>query len=216
MPLLVALNWQRATRGYDLVERGPVAGQTIMDTRYGGTFVVPRGEPSAYLLRGHEDGKRGMVCVDLAKTPCTPKGVQMFVNKWGLLYDYKEMMVSEFYPPIENLHALLDAAARKHWGVIERHFDERGVGKMDLRFRRFPGQAKPRLCLQPMSLMSFCWVQAWQLISAEGEFKRCSTCGQFFASGTPTGGRSTRQYCSDACRVRKCRQNAKRRRTRAA
>jgi len=66
---------------------------------------------------------------------------------------------------------------------------------------RVPGESTPRLFLQPNNLTSYCWIELMQVVAAEATIQRCLNCARFFPRGIERGTRSTRQYCSDRCRV---------------
>jgi hypothetical protein len=61
------------------------------------------------------------------------------------------------------------------------------------------------LLQDPDSLGSALWLQFAESITAGTRFRKCKACGEWFALPRQ-GTRSTREYCSDVCRVRTYRQ----------
>src|SRR5262249_241124 len=61
----------------------------------------------------------------------------------------------------------------------------------------------------PDSLGSALWLQFAEAVAAGTRFRQCNACGEWFALPRH-GARITREYCSDACRVRTYRQRQER------
>jgi hypothetical protein len=222
MSAIVRLEWEIDSKGYDIEDRagsGKVRKgistdltdpeRTILGTPAAGLFVIARGgKPERYVLEGIEN----RVFEDLANTPETPEGVLAFVNKWGLPFRTKDMSLSlldpphgmvngEFYNCIWQLKRAVEFASSGNFEPFERSMDKRGIAGLQVRFGRMRGDSAPRLFVEPRSLNTFCWLELMQSIVGGAHFQRCLNCGAFFSIGIERGTRSTRQYCSDRCRV---------------
>lgn len=76
--------------------------------------------------------------------------------------------------------------------------------------------AVPRLGLHfvPSNLIGALWLQFARAIDGEKEYRRCQVCPRFIEiSLEPTGSRTDRKYCSDACRMKEYRRTKSPRRT---
>jgi hypothetical protein len=206
----IRLEWQRDSGGYDLEDRPdkPCTSFLADLAGKGGKFVVPRGgKRETYVVEGL--GHR--IFEALAKTHQSPDGVLAFVNEWGLLEQGPNQEVSEFYEHIEDLRQLLDVAALNNFRLLERYINQKGIGPMNLRFGRLRGDSAPRIFVEPRSLWLFCCCEVMQVVAAGAILRNCINCGAFFTLGTKQGTRSTRQYCSDRCRVAMHRKGKQRR-----
>jgi hypothetical protein len=95
--------------------------------------------------------------------------------------------------------------------VAAQHFLDLFVnGQLDHRFSarlvRNQEKARPEVFLLPSDLRAALWLQFARAIEGGRRYHECKTCGVLFEVASPQGGRSDKQYCSDACRARRWRE----------
>lgn len=218
MGATIRLEWLLDSKGYDLEQDQPPALQPPATRAYGkrrsvragddtiagqgaltrGAYIVPRGgtvEP--YPLEGTED----RVSFALMNIPATPEGALDFVNEWGMPHSHGRTYVSEILDVRNSMQTVVLHAIKSNWPKLERIMPEKGIGRLSVRFGRLRGDSSPRVFLQPDSLFSFCWLELMQILAGGVAIRACLNCGAFFSIGIERGTRSTRQYCSDRCRV---------------
>jgi hypothetical protein len=91
--------------------------------------------------------------------------------------------------------AALQADDRK---TLLRLFAEAGIGRLTTELRLIDGAFA--IVLVPTSLLQAMWVQFAQVVVSGAAIASCEQCGAIFPTGSGTGRRSTRRFCSDACR----------------
>jgi hypothetical protein len=64
-----------------------------------------------------------------------------------------------------------------------------------------PQSGSPRLCLRPGHLRDALWIQLAFAIDGNASLVSCSECKTWFTISAGRG-RSKKQYCNDACRMR--------------
>ena len=67
--------------------------------------------------------------------------------------------------------------------------------------REDPHTGAARLCLRPETLLDALWTQLAQAIDGSQSLRNCVVCKQWFTISAGQG-RSDKEYCSDACRMR--------------
>ena len=122
MAAIFRLEWQRDARGYDVVERGPSPGRTVLTDVSAATLIVPRGgKPETYVVEGIEN----RIFEQLANAPRTPEGALSFVNKWGLLHrepsNEAANDLNEIYDAMRDLRTALDLADPSDFTRLERY-----------------------------------------------------------------------------------------------
>lgn len=66
----------------------------------------------------------------------------------------------------------------------------------------FEPEVPPRLSFKPVSLLAAMWLQLALAVVADKQFRTCKFCRRLFEISTdPTGFRSHREFCSDACKT---------------
>lgn len=142
----------------------------------------------------------------------TPEAAAAFATKYGLLGAYSfdlevpndedfslwlnsirnmRRMVGEIEARIQNDEPLADLAALFEQSV--RPWFTIGI---DIRAGR-----KPRPVVVPRTLIGVMWLQVLGQITSGLRFRQCKACPSWFRYGPGTGHRSTREFCSNRCRV---------------
>jgi hypothetical protein len=223
---VVRLEWQRDSRGYEIVpvERRRRTGATIAegvdpdeagdpshawDTPDAWNYAIrgKGGAPKHFVLEGVGHG----VSLALANTAFTPEGVLEFAGKWGLPVGRRLLDAQEppelywIYRAISHVRALLALVERRAWPALERALHgtkphESGLAQSKLQFRRLPGDSTPRVFIEPSGLVGFCQFEAMQMVG-DAELRRCLNCGAFILARV-RGRRGPQQmHCSVNCRV---------------
>jgi hypothetical protein len=186
------------TRRFDLFERGPsvfieLAQATTMDALKG--FTV-------------DDNDRFF------------EGVKTFADQYGLLENdtFFGSSVTNWWLAIVDMRKALDA-----WGEAERTGDfrklvrileKRRTSNLDFTgggieaivlLRNDPLTASARLCIRPDGLVNALWTQLALAIDGHLSLRSCIECHGWFALEAGRG-RSDKEYCSNACRMRAYRQ----------
>ena len=201
--------WHRDSAGYDFEEHlKEDAGKNRMMP----CIVARGGEDERYRL----EGTSNRVFEDLASADCTPEDALKFTNKWGFLCRHhlgnKEMILDElsgFYDQVHYFQNMLNFARLKNYkDLIQsiRHADTSagkisGTGHFTLDVVMRPGVELPHVFIRPDSLLSFATIELMQTIAGAAEIRTCLHCRKFFTLSSEANRRSTRQYCSDRCRV---------------
>jgi len=63
------------------------------------------------------------------------------------------------------------------------------------------GRSRPELTTRPADLLGALWMLFAQAIGEDRQFRECESCGDWFEV-KPTLTRTTRQFCSEACKSR--------------
>jgi hypothetical protein len=61
---------------------------------------------------------------------------------------------------------------------------------------------QPKLHIVPTNLHGAMWLQLAQALEDNKSYRRCKICSRWFELSPETGARTSRHYCSDACRSR--------------
>jgi hypothetical protein len=209
MAAAVSLEWKKDSKGYDFRTVRERLHPHYLDPRIldadpteSYAIIVPRGG------RAETYPVRDQVLLDLVNMPHSLEGVQSFVNQWGLLRrERATWRDTDFYGESYSLRQALNYTRAENWGQLERAVMGRKVGRMAVRFARIGGESAPRLFLEPDDLISYCWICLMQMVGGGADIQKCLNCGAFFVIGLEKGTRSTRQYCSDRCRIAMHRKN---------
>ena len=91
-------------------------------------------------------------------------------------------------------------------GVTRRKFGrffESDVGRIDtnILLRDDPLSGAARLCIRPSTLLNALWTQLAQAIDGSESLRTCVECKKWFTIKSGEG-RSDKEYCSNACRMR--------------
>jgi hypothetical protein len=75
---------------------------------------------------------------------------------------------------------------------------------VELLLKKDPLSGSARLCIRPYSLLGALWAQFALAIDGGANLGACKQCGKWFMleAGRGRSGRSDKEYCSDACRMR--------------
>lgn len=215
MTAAVRLRWKFDGAGYELETRGTLGRGDHEDAN---KYIVARGgEAEHYWLEGTD----ARVYEELANTPITPSGALKFANKRGLLFRdrHDEMSLSDFYHSVHFIETMLVLARQRNYkGIlanIPRDDDElktpSGIGLFTMDVSLVPGADLPRVFIRAQSLMSFALMELMQVVASAAEIRTCGSlhCRNFFTISPDAKRRSSRQYCSDRCRVAQSRARAK-------
>jgi hypothetical protein len=166
--------------------------------------------------------------IEFAQTPLTPDGVKAFADRYGpLKSQHTELqqishfwghVIEGWYGEIRDLRkavALWDKTKTTgNFGQIIRLVEQGGESDffesqlqsevgivVSVLLKKDPLGASPRLCIRPSHLRDALWVQLAHAIDGSQSLATCVECKAWFT--IPAGrGRSDKQYCSDACRMR--------------
>lgn len=213
MAAAVGFWWHRDSAGYDFAE---CPEEDSSKSRLVPCIVARGGEVETYWL----EGTSNRVFEDLVNTsPYNGDGPQdalKFTNKWGFLCRHhllkRKMILNElggFYDQAHDFKNMLNFARLKNYKDLVlgiRHADTSagkisGTGSFTLDVVMRPGVELPHVFIRPDSLLSFATIELMQTIAGAAEIRTCLHCRKFFTLSSEANRRSTRQYCSDRCRV---------------
>jgi hypothetical protein len=194
---------------------------------------VPRQRPRVcYLLEPQSQVTEGFdlfaskpgLFLDFASTQITVEAVKSFADRTGLLGigNYPET-VEGWYSAIRSMkQAVGEWDKAKTTGDFTRVMrvikgrggdrsllDDKGAGiDANILLRKDVQRSVPRLCIRPFNLLDALWTQFTLAIDGRQNFRPCAECRTWFQTET-AGGRSDKEYCSDACRQRAYRKRKK-------
>jgi hypothetical protein len=152
-----------------------------------------------------------------ANIPTTFEGVKAFADRFGQLHHSRVSLLDNWYWTIREMRRAVMAwekadAIHEFSGLmrlIKRH-GERNFhgGGVNVRLKEDPLTRVPRLCLRPDDLLDALWVQLFLAIDGSQNLRTCSECRTWFTVQAGRG-RSDKEYCSDACRMRAYRKRRK-------
>ena len=143
---------------------------------------------------------------EFAATPKTHSGIQAFAAKYGRLggISWLHEPVFHWYRQIDDLARAVDTweecVEEGDLTPLARVFNVYDLGQVTLKFGAARFGERPRLRLEPASLLDAMWIQFGQMADGDAQLKRCDWCPTWFATGSSTGRRSTARFCSDTCR----------------
>jgi hypothetical protein len=173
----------------------------------------------------YKDGPHAFI--EFAQTPDTPDGIKSFADRYGPLMSHHGELhpidhffghaVARWYVEIWDMKKAValwakepsKASASKLIRLLERRDD-------DLPFvRDAPGTTAkvllkedpesvstlPRICIRPSHLRDALWIQLALAIDGGLDIRGCVQCRRWFALEAGRG-RSDKEYCSNACRMR--------------
>ena len=147
---------------------------------------------------------------EFAETERTHAGVEAFAAKYGRLGEHLSGLIWAF-EPVEDWYKQIEllAAAVAKWdkcresgdlSPLAQVFNRYNLGKVTIKFGAARFGERPRLRLEPASLLDGMWIQLGQMADGDVKLQRCDWCPTWFAVGPGTGRRSTAKFCSDTCR----------------
>lgn len=143
---------------------------------------------------------------EFAATPETQDGIMAFAAKYGRLGSsfFTSESVHYWCSKIHDLAAAVDTwdecIEKGDLTPFARVFNTYDLGQVTIKFGATRFGERPRLRLEPASLLDAMWIQFGQMADGEAQLKLCDWCPTWFAIGTGTGRRSTARFCSDTCR----------------
>jgi hypothetical protein len=170
--------------------------------------------PSAYL--------------EFAQTPLTPDGVKSFADRYGPLMGLPDIepepidhfhghIVARWYGEMREMRSAVarwakgtsEANISKLIRLLERRppddfwvFDAPGItAKILLKENRGSESILPRICIRPSHLRDALWIQLALAIDGSEFLQTCKECKKWFTLKAGRG-RSDKEYCSNACRMR--------------
>jgi hypothetical protein len=171
--------------------------------------------------------------LEFAHTPTTPEGVKAFADQYGGLGGGADPeRIDHWYDPIRQMARAVAAwdkakstgnfenviqiiRRRARYRLFAEFLEDVGEGitaNVLLKMDRVTKVA--RLCIRPEDLLDALWIQLALAIDGNQNLRPCAECHTWFRIETG-GGRSDKEYCSDACRMRAYRRR-KTERTRSA
>jgi hypothetical protein len=173
----------------------------------------------------YEIGPRAFL--EFAQTPLTPAGVKSFADRYGpLMSSHRELHaiehffghhVTRWYMEIREMNKAValwekgpsKANASKLVRLLERRdedlpyaLDAPGTtAKVLLKEDPESESTLPRICIRPSHLCDALWIQLAQAIDGCDYLRTCIECKRWFTIKSGQG-RSDKEYCSDACKMR--------------
>jgi hypothetical protein len=198
----------------EIVRRAGVPLWTILHFNY---RDHPEDRPVEFLLPNSEKtrsfnlyDKEPSAHLALADTPQTSEGVMAFANTFGPLKGDRYETLDTWFDAIRRMRN-----TRNGWIRAEETGDFTAFLKRAGRGMR-PGitaqgvypflekdetTGRPRLCLGPENLLDALWLQLAIALDRSESLQACVECGKWFAIKSGRG-RSDKEFCSDACRMR--------------
>jgi hypothetical protein len=166
--------------------------------------------------------------LEFAGTPLTPDGIKAFADVHGPLlsrvdekfpfHDFWGHNLRAWGDTIKEMRKAVDLWDKsrttgdfsKLIRVLERRSEirlptpgkisEAGIGANVL-LKEDPRNASARLCIRPTHLRDALWIQLALAIDGSESLRTCVECKKWFTISAGQG-RSDKEYCSDACRMR--------------
>jgi hypothetical protein len=210
MSALLEYECQAPVGGYDVI--------TIEEPQVDGRHIVRILQPRSERTRRFDLFKANShAFLDFAQTPATEDGVKAFANRYGPLdpdrpegfYSYGRH-IDWWFRRIRSMHQLVEL-----WNISRRTGDfskiiravqrQSNVGvhgwPVELFLKEDPLSASARLCIRPHSLRDAIWAQLVLAIDGNVNLRGCVECRKWFTLEAGRG-RSDKEYCSNACRMR--------------
>lgn len=151
--------------------------------------------------------KEPSLYVEFANTPCTPEGLRVFANEFGLLGEADQPeLVELWFHEIRYMRRVLEKQEKSPTGnfsVFEKALS-RVSKRLDWSMWPRPSSDKTarfEVYLQPPSLLSAMWFQFALAVEDITGFKRCQQCKSFIEVA-PGSNRPDIIFCSNPCRMR--------------
>ena len=150
--------------------------------------------------------------LEFAQTPRTADGVKVFADRYGPLatqqWDFYGHYILFWYHAIREMRKAIDLWDKatttgefsKIIRVLERRSEEPRSGA-DVLLKKDPLSASARLCIRPSYLLGAMWIQLALAIDGNLNLRACVECRRWFTLAAGRG-RSDKEYCSNACRMR--------------
>jgi hypothetical protein len=146
--------------------------------------------------------------LELAQTPKTEDGVIGFANRYGALYDSPKITLDFWFVAIGFLRRAVEVWDRSKrtgdFSKVIRAMKEIGspsLSQIDVRLKEDPSTGSASICLSPPSLYAALLVQLILAIDGNLNLRTCKQCRKWFTLEAGRG-RSDKEYCSNACRMR--------------
>jgi hypothetical protein len=171
--------------------------------------------------------------LEFAQTPATEEGIKDFADRYGLLLpdrpeisespsdQFRGRCIDEWSLCIRHMHHHIEL-----WHRSKKTNDSsqliRAVHRNDpidpifrispirLCLKEDPLSSSGRLCIRPQSLHYALWAELLLAIDEKQNLRACKVCRKWFTLEAGRG-RSDKEYCSDACRMRAYRKRKSRR-----
>ncbi len=164
--------------------------------------------------------------LEFAQTPLTPDDVRALADRygpmrtqlrerWQCLDDYLGHRIDYWYLEIATLRKAVGlwdkAKATGDFSNLIRDLQrttefrfrrDREVGTgVNVLLKEDPADGSARLCMRPTHLCDALWIQLAHAIDGSEALRACVECKKWFTIKAGRG-RSDKEYCSDACRMR--------------
>jgi hypothetical protein len=163
--------------------------------------------------------------LEFAQAPFTTDGIKALADRYGPLRtqmaeqpcfdDYLGHRIFSWFSEIRELRKAVElweqSSATGNFSKIirtlerrsERHFQrDREVGvSVNVLLKKDPLDASARLCIRPTHLRDALWIQLALAIDGNLNLRACIECRSWFTLEAGRG-RSDKEYCSNACRMR--------------
>jgi hypothetical protein len=176
-------------------------------------------QPRSERTRRFDLFKARSAFLEFAQTPAIEDGIKAFADRYGpLVPDRPENFrfcwygrhIDKWFRPIRSMHQLVEL-----WNISGRTGDfskiiravqrQSNVGNhgwpVELFLKEDPQSASARLCIRPSSLREALWTQLILAIDGNVNLNACVQCRKWFTLEAGRG-RSDKEYCSNACRMR--------------
>ena len=153
--------------------------------------------------------------LEFAQTPATEDGIKDFADRYGLMIFDDDEPIEWWFAAIRQMHRMVELwemskstrdysklirAVRKKL-ILAGFEDERPGVKVELHLREDPLSASARLRVVPETLLTALWTQLVLAIDGNLILRGCVQCRKWFTLEAGRG-RSDKEYCSNACRMR--------------
>jgi hypothetical protein len=139
------------------------------------------------------------------------EGPKALADRYGPLFEGPQTAWDWIWTavPLRNALKVWKKADRTgNFKSLIRGFSEKGlklVGRnridASITIREDPLTSSARLCIRPVTLLDALWTQMAQAIDGSESLRTCVECKQWFTIKSGEG-RSDKEYCSNACRMR--------------
>jgi len=201
-----SFEWPVDTHGYELRELSDDAG-AARRVLASGIQIVRRGGPLRW-YRPLED--RPGLFLEFAELEATPENAVAFSNEYGLLGwrgersdhegmsfdDWKKIheKFKDLAPKVKD--AIIDYSASDLAWLVNERMAPRCFTYID-----YWSGTKPQKKVRPVTLAAALGLQLQDQVTNGVRYRQCKTCPTWFPFGPGTQNRSSKEFCSDRCRV---------------
>jgi hypothetical protein len=150
--------------------------------------------------------------LEFERTPLTEEGVKDFADRYGpLAPELWGLHIADWFEHIQSMHRAVElwrkSTVTGDFSRIIREVQKFPFGDIDmgaliaLSLKKDPSSALPKLCIRPMDLLQALWAQLVLAIDGNVNLRPCAQCRKWFTLEAGKG-RSDKEYCSNACRMR--------------